>query len=194
MKYLLFFVLVFSLAASAGDMKSLAIGADVPSFVLKNHDGKDCSLVKVRKANKFTVIMFIATQCPVSNAYNERMVKLNDAYGPKGVAFIGVNSNKQESMEDVAQHAKDHGFAFPVVKDHQNHVADLYGAQVTPETFVCSPEGKLFYHGRIDDSRNAEKVQASDLAAALDALLAGKEPPRAETKAFGCTVKRVSAE
>jgi peroxiredoxin len=194
MKYLILFTLILSLTASAGDLKTLAIGENVPAFVLKSYDGKDCSLEKVQKASKYTVIMFIATRCPVSNAYNERMEKLNKTYGAKGVAFIAVNSNKAESVDEIAGHAKEHGFTFPVVKDPGNTVADLYGAQVTPETFVCSPEGRLLYHGRIDDNRSPEKVQTSDLSAALDALLSGKEVPRTETKAMGCSIKRVGAD
>jgi peroxiredoxin len=194
MKYIVLFTLVLSLAAWAGDMKSLAIGENAPSFELKNYDGKDYSIENVRKASKFTVVMFIATRCPVSNAYNDRMEKLNQTYTAKGITFIAVNSNKAEPVDEIAQHAKDHGFTFPVLKDVGNKVADLYGAQVTPETFVCSPDGKLLYHGRIDDSRSADKVQTSDLSVALDALLAGKEPPRAETKAIGCSIKRVGVD
>ena len=72
-----------------------------------------------------------------------------------------------------------------------NKIADLYSAQVTPEVFVLDAKGLILYHGRIDDSKNAEKVEKKDLAAALDALLAGKKIENAETKAFGCTVKRV---
>ena len=194
MKYFAVLVLVFSLFASAGDIKFLKIGETVPAFSLKNYDGKEFSLDKVRKENKFTVIMFIATQCPVSNAYNERMVKLNDLYAKKGVVFIGINSNKRESELEIAQHAKDNGFKFPVLKDKENKVADSCGAQVTPEIFILNTDGKLLYHGRIDDNRNTEKVKVNDLAVALDALLAGKEPPKAETKAFGCSIKRISAE
>jgi peroxiredoxin len=194
MKRVLALVLMLPLTVLAGEMKSLSIGGPVPMFTLKNYDGKECSLGDVMKENKFTVLMFIATQCPVSNAYNDRMVKLYDGYNAKGVAFVGINSNKQESVEEVAEHSKEHGFKFAVLKDPANKIADAYDAQVTPEIFVVSGKGTLLYHGRIDDNRNVSRVESNDLALALDALLAGQEPPRTETKAFGCTIKRVTAD
>jgi peroxiredoxin len=135
--------------------------------------------------------MFIATQCPVSNAYNERMEALAREYTPKGVRFIAVNSNKQESAAEVASHAAAHGFDFPVVKDPNNVIADKWGAMVTPETYVLDADGMLRYHGRIDDSQNPANVKSQDLKAALDAVLDGRAPERWETKAFGCTIKRV---
>ncbi|MBI3195863.1 MAG: redoxin domain-containing protein [Ignavibacteriae bacterium] len=191
MKKILLFLLIISVAAFAGDMKSLKIGDKAPSFVLKNYDGKEFKLEKLLKENKYTVLMWISTECPVSNAYNERMVKLYDTYAGKGIAFVGMNSNKAEKVSDIEKHSKDKRFKFVVLKDDMNKVADLYAAQVTPEVFVLDPKGSIVYHGRIDDSKNAEKIEKKDLAAALDALLAGKKIENAETKAFGCTVKRV---
>ncbi|MGA2624570.1 MAG: thioredoxin family protein [Bacteroidota bacterium] len=194
MKHLLLFTLVLSALASAGDMKAPQIGDNVPAFKLKNYDGKEYSLQTLTKDNKLVVVMFIATKCPISNKYNERMVKLNETYGEKGVAFVGINSNKAESVSEIAAHSKEHGFLFPVLKDEQNKVADAFGAQVTPETYVITPDGKLAYHGRIDDSRDPEKVQSHDLALALEALLSGKQPQNTSTKAFGCSIKRVVAD
>ncbi|MBI1802947.1 MAG: thioredoxin family protein [Ignavibacteriae bacterium] len=191
MKYLLAFLLVFSFIGHAGDLKDLKVGEAVPSFTLKNYDGKDYDLKKVLKENKYAVVMFISTECPVSNGYNERMVKLNETFGKKGVAFLGINANKEEDVKRIAAHSKEHGFKFPVLKDVQNKVADLYAAQVTPETFVINTEGKLVYHGRIDDSRTLSKVTTNDLADALDKLLAGKTLTAATSKAFGCSIKRV---
>ena len=190
MKYIIVGLLVFSMFAMAGEPKSPEIGSQVPSFVLKNYDGKEYNLANLEKENKFTVLMFISTQCPVSNGYNDRMKELYETYHGKGIAIVGINSNTAEDVNDIKEHAKEHGFKFPVLKDHQNKIADLYGAQVTPETFVIGSSGKLLYHGRIDDSRRVEKIQSRDLAYALDKLLAGKEVPTATTKAFGCSIKR----
>jgi peroxiredoxin len=188
----LFFLFVF--IASGAELKSLKIGDTAQPFTLKNYDGKEYSLQTLLKENKMVVVIFISTQCPVSNAYNERMVKLDESYGKKGVKFVGINANVKETASDIAGHSKEHGFKFAVLKDEQNKIADAYGAQVTPETFVINPEGKVMYHGRVDDNRNPEKVQSRDLSLALDALLAGKQPPRTETKAFGCSIKRVTAD
>src|SRR6266542_425149 len=142
--------------------------------------------------HKAVVVMFIATKCPYSNAYNDRMRDLAAAYGKQGILFAGINSNKTEPAEEVIAHAKQHGFAFPIMKDAGNKVADLYDARHTQEIFVVDPEGKLRYHGRIDENyENASKVTSPDLKNALDAMLGGRAIARAETKAFGCSIKRV---
>jgi peroxiredoxin len=185
-------LMLFASIAFAGDPKTLAVGDDAPVFTLKNYDGKQVTLQNVITKNTLTVVMFISTECPISNAYNERMVKLFDDYSKRGVGFVAVNANKAEDIKMIGTHAVDHGFKFPVVKDERNKIADLYGAQVTPETYVINAKGKLLYHGRIDDSRNATKVTSSDLATALTALLDGKTVASATTKAFGCSIKRIA--
>jgi peroxiredoxin len=169
----------------------LKIGDKVDNFSLKNYDDVEYTLSQF-KDKKAIVVMFIATRCPISNAYNERMAKITDEYAAKGVQFIGINSNKQEPVSEVADHSKENKFNFPVLKDWNNEIADKYGASVTPEIYLLNPDLTLMYHGRIDDNRNAEKVTIEDLRAALDAFLAGKEISNKETKAFGCTIKRVS--
>ena len=110
----------------------------------------------------------------------------------KGVAFVTVNSNKTEGPAEVAEDAKKNGFAFPVLKDEGNKVADLYAAQKTPEIYVLDPKGTLLYRGRIDETHDDPKnVKSPDLRNALEAILAGKPVPAAETKAFGCSIKRI---
>ena len=174
--------------ASAG----VELGKKVEDFRLDDTSGKARALSDY-KAKKAVVVMFIATRCPVSNAYNERMAKLDADYRDKGVQFIGINANKQEPAEEVAKHAGEHGFRFPVLKDPGNAVADRFGASVTPEVYVLDGKGILRYHGCIDDDQYQKKEQRSeDLRAALNALLSGKPVPVGRTKAFGCTIKRVT--
>jgi peroxiredoxin len=168
------------------------IGSPAPTFTLTTIDGKTFSLGEATRSHKAVVVMFIATQCPYSNAYNDRMRELAAAYGKDGVLFVGINSNKTEPTDEVAQHAKQHGLTFPILKDPGNKVADLYDARHTPEVFVVDPSGVLRYHGRIDENyEDASKVTSPDLKNALDALLSNKPIAKAETKAFGCSIKRV---
>lgn len=191
MKYLIIALLAFSINALAGDLKSPNIGETAPAFSLKSYDGKEYQLQKLTKENKITVLMFISTECPVSNGYNDRMEKLYETYSKKGVAIFGINANKEEGVKRIAEHAKEHGFKFTILKDVENKIADLYGAQVTPETYVINAAGKLMYHGRIDDNRNLAKVTSNDLSDALDKLLAGKELTVTTARAFGCSIKRI---
>ena len=187
---LIFSVCLLPLAAFSG---SAELDKPAPLFKLKGVDGKEYELAGM-KGKKAVVVMFIATRCPYSNAYNERMVKLFDDYNKKGVVFLGINANNTEAIDEVREHAAKHEFAFPVLKDESNVVADAYGAQFTPEIFLLDGNLNLRYHGRIDNSHKIKDVETHDLRNALDTLLAGKEITKKETKAFGCTIKRVKKE
>ncbi len=139
-----------------------------------------------------TLLIFVATRCPVSNDYNQRMAELARDYTRRGFAVIGINSNRNEPLDEVARHASEKGLGFPILKDPENRTADYFGASVTPEAYVFDTGWILRYHGRIDDSRNPAHISKTDLRAALDAVAADKPVAVAETKAFGCTIKRVS--
>ena len=163
----------------------------ISEFTLSDIYKKEHSLSDY-KDSKAILILFIATQCPVSNAYNTRMVELYNQYHDKNIAILGINSNKQESLDECREHAEKHGFKFPVLKDEKNVIADMFEASVTPEAYVLNPESyEILYHGRIDDSRNEDNVESKDLAKALDEILAGKNVTVTKTKAFGCTIKRI---
>ena len=178
--------------AAAGRAAMPEVGATAPAFTLTTLDGQPFSLSDAAKSHKAVVVMFIATKCPYSNAYNDRMRDMAAAYEKRGVLFVGINSNKTEPADEVRDHAKKHGFAFPLMKDPENKVADLYDARHTPEIYVVDPQGKLRYHGRIDENyEEPSKVSSPDLKNALDEMLTGKSIAKAETKAFGCSIKRV---
>jgi peroxiredoxin len=166
-----------------------AIGSTIEDFTLPDVDNKDHSLKSLAGKNG-TVLLFIAVQCPVSNAYNERMEKLAQDYKAKGIAVIGINSNVAEDAAAVKAHAAEHKFSFTILKDPGNKIADRLGAAVTPEAYFLDAGNKLLYHGRIDNSRNAAQIETNDLRNALDAALAGKAIEKTEAKAFGCTIKR----
>ncbi|MGE5569828.1 MAG: thioredoxin family protein [Rhodospirillales bacterium] len=168
------------------------LGSRVSEFTLQDVQGNPVQFSKLK--GDVTVIGFIATQCPVSNAYNERMKALYNDYAPKGVKFVFINSNRTEPGSEVAAHARQHGFPFAVYKDENNRVADQFGATVTPEMYVLDSTGVIRYHGSIDDSQEVSRVKAQRLRSALDAVLAGRPVETAQTKAFGCTIKKVRKE
>jgi len=188
---ILVFTAVCALSAVAL-AESPAIGAAAPDFQLTTLDGKSFSLASEAKSHKAVVVMFISTQCPYSNAYNDRMRDMASAYASKGVVFAGLNSNKNEDAAKATSHAKEHGHTFPIMKDPGNKVADMYDAQHTPTVFVVDPQGKVRYEGRIDENyEDPAGVTSPDLKNALDSLLAGKPVAKTVTKAFGCSIKRV---
>lgn len=164
------------------------LGSKVDDFTVRDAAGSPIAFSSLR--GPVTVVTFVSVQCPVSNAYNDRMNAIYKEYGARGVKFVFVNANSTEPPPQVAEHAREH-FAFTVYKDENNVVADRFGASVTPEAYVIDEAGVVRYHGSIDDSQEIRRAQEPRLRNALDAVLAGKTPERAETKAFGCSIKRV---
>lgn len=139
---------------------------------------------------KGIVVLYIGTQCPVSNAYNSRMAKLYNQY-KDDFSFIGINSNKQEDIKEIKTHASENDLDFVILKDSNNVIADKFEASFTPEIYILNNNFEQLYHGRIDDSRKVENVEVEDLKKAITEIKAGKAVSMKETKAFGCSIKRV---
>jgi peroxiredoxin len=199
MKKLAVVSLMFALLAIALLVNARTIVADVPAppiigstivdFTLPDASGVAHSLASLKGKNG-TVLIFIATQCPVSNGYNERMEKLAADYQARGINVIGINANSGESAADVKAHAAEKHLTFTILKDDGNKVADALGATRTPEAYFLDAGNKLLYHGRIDNSRDITQVQSTELRDALEATLAGKPVPKSTAAAFGCSIKR----
>ena len=145
--YALAAVIAFALAAYAAparaDVKALtpaAIGTTVEDFKLADAEGREHALSSLKGKNG-TVLIFIATRCPVSNAYNERMQKLSEDYRARGVSVVGINANATESADDIRAHAKEKGLGFVILKDKDNRIADRLGAGHTHEVFFIDASG-----------------------------------------------------
>ena len=160
------------------------------NFSLYDYNNKIHSLEDYSN-KKGIVILFISTQCPVSNAYNERMAELFDEYG-SNFEFFGINSNKNEDISKIKEHSKANNLDFVILKDSNNVIADKFEASFTPEVYVLNNDFLQLYHGRIDDSRREEEIEEKDLMNALNQILKGEEVTVKETKAFGCTIKRIN--
>lgn len=187
-------VLACSAASHAGE-STLSLGKAMPAFSLKDTAGKSYSPETIQD-KKALVLVFVGTECPINNAYMPRLIELNKQYGAQGVAFWAINANLQDTPERVAEHVKQNHLDFPVLKDPANKVADLLGAQRTPEVFLFDADRKLRYHGRIDDQFgiNFKRAQPTrnDLTSALDEVLAGKPVGQPTTQVAGCYIARVT--
>lgn len=185
--------LALALAGTAVGWAQVPAGAPaepartLASFEVRDLDGRR---QRFETAGKVTVVVFFSAVCPISNDYNERMNALYGQWQPKGVQFLFVNANSNEGASEIEQQRKEAGFAFPVYKDRGNVLADRLGATVTPETFVLDRQGTVRYQGHIDDSRNPVRARVHGLRNAIESVLAGSAPQPAQTKAFGCTIKR----
>ena len=184
-------------------VKTLEIGAQAPDFRLEGVDGRWYSLKDFAKA-KILVVVFTCNHCPTAQAYEERLKLLVDDYQGKGVAFVAISPNDENSVRlnelgytDVsdsfaemkirAAHKK---FDYPYLYEgDKTGVARAYGPAATPQAFAFDAERKLRYVGRIDDSEREQYVKVKDLRKALEALVAGEPVAVEKTKAFGCSIK-----
>ena len=189
-------LLVVWSACSAGEMPAakIQIGEKTTDFTLPDTTGTPRSLFEF-SGKKAVAVIFIATRCPYSNAFTGVMARLAREYADRGVAVVGINANKTEPAAEVAEHSHKYNLGFPVLKDEGNVIADRFGASVTPEVFLFDSSWTLRYHGALGNSHQptTQPDQASDVEVrpALDAVLAGQPVAVAETKSFGCTIKRM---
>jgi peroxiredoxin len=160
------------------------LGKTVESFTLNDFRGAAHSLDDYR-GRKLVVVAFLGTECPLARLYGPRLAELDRKYAERGVTFLGVSSNVQDSITELAAYARRSGIEFPILKDLGNPLADKLGAGRTPEVFVLDAERVVRYHGRIDDQWGVgyvrEKPTRRDLAEALGQLLAGRPVTVAET-------------
>jgi predicted metal-binding membrane protein/peroxiredoxin len=183
---------------AAGDAATLPIGARAPSFDgLLGVDGKGYGLASFRDSN-LVVLIFSSNRCPTAKSYTERLKSLQARYGPRGVQLVAINSNdphlySAESYQRMVSHAKAEGYNFPYLHDEGQLVARAYGPRCTFHAFVLDRDRRLRYEGRVDDARVAKNVTTTDLADALDDLLAGRAVRVAQTRPFGCSLDLTAA-
>lgn len=189
-------ILFASVAAAAEPSR---IGRQIENFSLRDYRGKVHSLEELSEA-KVVVAVFLGTECPLAKLYAPRLQELSEKFADQGVAFVGIDSNRQDSITEIAAYARVHGVEFPLLKDAGNTVADAFGAKRTPEAFVLDDQRKVRYWGRIDDQYGLgdssgyarPQVQRHDMATAIEELLADKQVSVPVTEARGCIIGRVA--
>lgn len=188
------FVLCAALVAFAPVKNGYEVGDTATDFKLKNVDGKMVSLADYSSAKGF-IIAFDCNTCPMSKAYNDRILALNKKYASKGFPLIAINPNSPDissgdSFDEMVKYSKKHGYDFPYLYDESQATIRAFGATNTPHIFVLTKDLKVAYIGAIDDNpRNGDKATHRYVEEAVDALLAGKAVETTRTKAVGCGVK-----
>jgi peroxiredoxin len=169
-------------------MARLSLGDPAPAFSLPATDGRTYSLADFE--GRPVAVVFSCCHCPYVVAWEDRLNAVARDYDGRA-ALLAVNSNDYlgDSFEDMKRRADEKGFVFPFLRDESQEVARAYSASRTPEVFLFDHEHRLAYHGA-PDSSHADPERADPwLRHALDALLAGGDPPVAETPPVGCSVK-----
>ncbi len=167
-----------------------SVGDPAPAFEgLVGTDDKKHSLEEFEEA-KAVALVFTCNHCPVAKAYEDRLVALQNDYADKGVQVIAINVNNVDAdkLPAMKERAEEKGFEFPYLYDPTQKVGRDYGAKVTPHVFLLDGKRNLAFVGPVDDSQDEAKVKHKYLRDAIDAVLAGKKPPAAEVKPFGCGI------
>lgn len=176
----------------------LPIGASLPNADVKMKDisGKEVSMAEA-KTSKGLLVMFSCNTCPYVIKNQTRTYEVCKYAMGNGIGVVILNSNEakrseDDSFEDMKAYAKNQGYQWYYLVDQNSVIADAFGANRTPECFLFNSDGKLAYHGAIDDSpADASAVNRKHLTLAMDEMNTGKEVSVKESKSVGCTIKRL---
>jgi peroxiredoxin len=191
----LFFFIAFTSFSKA--QSGYKVGDLASDFNLKNINEKMVSLAKYKQAKGF-IVVFTCNHCPYAKAYERRIMTLDAEYAVKGYPVIAINPNDpkaypEDSFENMQKRAIEKQYTFPYLIDETQAVAKAYGARVTPHVYLLQKTEKglvVAYVGAIDnDTENINPNRTNYVAPAIEALLAGKLPSIAQTKAIGCSIK-----
>jgi len=185
-----------ALAQDSEQPAALALGSAAPmaTVAMKGVDGKEITIASAA-GKKGTLVIFTCNGCPWVKAWEKRTVELGNTYSKRGIGVVAINANDPErsaadSYAEMQKRAKQRGIRYAYVMDATSDVARAFGATRTPEAFLFDAEGKLVYHGVIDDNAHEpDKVSKRYLREALDAVLTGQAVTTAETKSLGCGIK-----
>lgn len=163
------------------------IGRPAPDFSLPDLEGKLHKLVDYSR--RIAVVNFWSAECPHAERTDQELLRLQAAWGDK-VAVLNIASNANEPLELLRQVMLKRGLSY-VLLDENHTIADRYAAVTTPHVYVIDAQGLLRYQGAFDDVTFRQRTPTRTyLQEAIEALLAGQEPPAPQTLSYGCTIVR----
>ncbi|MEM6757565.1 MAG: redoxin domain-containing protein [Planctomycetota bacterium] len=176
------------------------VNAPAPQFTLTDvRTGEPVSLSDF--SDKLVILVWQSINCPWDKmrdggGYQRVLSPLAEEWAANDVQFIAINSNQNESVEQVAEYASTHDIPYPILKDPGNKIADIYGAQTTPHFYVITPgDQDLVYMGGYEEvptsPEKAGYMNENYLKPVVLAALNGAPLPMTETKSKGCSIKRV---
>lgn len=175
---------------------ALHTGDKAPNFNLPNaHDSVGESMMSIEQARRENglIVVFECNHCPYVIGSISRLEAMAKSSNEKGIGFVGINSNDPTVYpNDSFAHMQNRAtvMSYPYLHDEQQDIAHAYGAKRTPEFFLFDADLTLVYSGRMDDSpQDPTKAQTSELADAVESMLAGNAPQVAMTESIGCSVK-----
>ena len=168
-----------------------------PDVKMKDVSGKEISFNDAMKSNGL-LVMFSCNTCPFVIKHKEKIKEMGEFALQNNIGVILLNSNEakrndDDSFDDMKAYAKDQGYSWYYVVDTDSKMADAFGASMTPESFLFNKDGKLVYHGAINDKpRDPNNGQVEYLKTAMTEMSSGKEVTTKNYPQFGCSIKRKS--
>lgn len=170
------------------------VGRKIDHFSSRDYLGTEHQLSEFADS-RLLVVSFLGVDCPLAKLYGPRLEELSQKYKNQRVAFIGINSNQQDTPTEIGHYVRQHGIQFSILKDAGNKVADQFQAERTPEVFVLDEQRVVRYWGIIDDQFGVGYARPAatrhHLVAALDELLAKKPVSHPQEPSVGCHIGRV---
>ena len=187
-----FFAIVFAICTFGGSIEnptSRALAAPPETIAV------DKIPIAWNPDSKLRVYAFLGCDCPVAKLYARRLGELSERFASRGIEWVGVMSNPQDSFEDIEQFVQEMKIQFPILKDTEQTHAQSWKVTRTAEVIVVNPQDQVVYRGRVDDQYapgiTRSKTTREDLANALESALAGKTPEISMTEPVGCKIAYV---
>jgi thiol-disulfide isomerase/thioredoxin len=117
-------------------------GQVAPTFTLERADGKPGHVALAELRGQVVVLDFWATWCPPCLAMLPTMHELNAEWSPRGVTFVGVNSDGGIEPEALKAFLREHDVPYPVVLD-EGEVNRLYKVRALPQLIVVGKDGTI---------------------------------------------------
>jgi peroxiredoxin len=190
--------------------KDLPLGTRAPDFALPDTVSGRTIRLGDYAASPALLVAFICNHCPYVQHIRAAFVEFAREFQPRGLAVVAISANDpeaypQDSPEQMAIEAKRSGFTFPYLFDQTQQTAKAYQAVCTPEFYLFDAAQRLVYRGRFDASRPNSQVYrgrfdasgpnsqvpvtGSELRAAAEAVLAGRQPAADQKPSIGCGIK-----
>lgn len=137
--------------------------------------------------------------CPVANAYSPEIARIVKEFGPRGVASFAVYSDASVKPDAARRHLREYSLPCPGLMDGDHRLALKFGCTKTPECALLSPEGRVLYRGRVDDTyadygKRRPNPTRRDLRTALAEALAGRRVSVPVTPVVGCYIPDIPAK
>lgn len=177
-------------------VSELPIGAVMPKgdYKMKDISGKTVTLNEAKKKNGI-LVMFSCNTCPYVVKNQQRTADISTYALKNNIGVVLVNSNEaqrggDDSFAAMQQYAKEQGYQWYYTVDEKSQLADAFGANRTPECYLFNKDGKLVYHGAIDDNPAAASGNRAHLKEAINEMVASKEVSVKTSRSVGCSIKR----